>query len=109
MRDPRSLRLAITTVRILEALLVDTDKEFSGAEIWAETKVSPRYRYPILMRLEEIGWLSSRWEKLVSDKRSRPRRRYYKLTPEGHAKANAMVGKTSDTAGLLAWSPLSGS
>jgi PadR family transcriptional regulator, regulatory protein PadR len=40
--------------------------------------------YPILARLERIGWVESNWEdpeKHISE--GRPRRRYYQLTREG--------------------------
>jgi PadR family transcriptional regulator, regulatory protein PadR len=35
--------------------------------------------YPLLYRLEERGWISSRWV----EKAEQRRRRYYSLTPEG--------------------------
>jgi DNA-binding PadR family transcriptional regulator len=39
--------------------------------------------HPILARLEACGWLESRWENIDPAKDSRPRRRYYRLTPDG--------------------------
>ena len=42
--------------------------------------------YPILERLESIGWVTSSWE--ADDSRPGPRRRYYELT-EGGATAAA--------------------
>ncbi|MFD1722935.1 PadR family transcriptional regulator [Amnibacterium endophyticum] len=46
--------------------------------------------YPILARLEEGGWVASRWE----DSADRgPRRRFYELTPEGRASVVPLLMK----------------
>jgi DNA-binding PadR family transcriptional regulator len=40
--------------------------------------------YPALRRLEEIGYLISKWEKQsIAQKAQRPPRKYYELTREG--------------------------
>jgi DNA-binding PadR family transcriptional regulator len=40
--------------------------------------------YPALRRLEEAGFLSSKWEKpSISQAEPRPARKYYQLTPAG--------------------------
>ncbi|MFP5265346.1 MAG: PadR family transcriptional regulator [Blastocatellia bacterium] len=40
--------------------------------------------YPALRRLEEAGYLSSKWEKpSIAQAESRPPRKYYELTREG--------------------------
>lgn len=45
--------------------------------------------YPILERLESLGWVTSSWE--VDEERSGPRRRYYSLTEEGAGAASAAI------------------
>jgi PadR family transcriptional regulator PadR len=41
--------------------------------------------YPALRRLEEAGYLTSKWEHpSISQVESRPARKYYELTPAGH-------------------------
>ena len=41
--------------------------------------------YPALRRLEEAGYLTSKWEKpSISQAEPRPARKYYELTPDGH-------------------------
>jgi len=41
--------------------------------------------YPALRRLEEAGYLDSRWEKpSIAQAEPRPQRKYYELTREGH-------------------------
>ena len=62
--------------------------ELSGAEIGRFAKLASGTLYPILLRLEEAGWLASRWE--VEDPRElrRPRRRFYRVTGVGARKAS---------------------
>ena len=45
--------------------------------------------YPILDRLENAGWVISKWED--DDSRSGPRRRYYELTESGAAAARKAI------------------
>jgi len=41
--------------------------------------------YPALRRLQEAGFLVSRWEKQsIAETQQRPARKYYDLTTEGH-------------------------
>ena len=40
--------------------------------------------YPALRRLEEAGFVDSKWEKAhIAQKEQRPPRKYYELTPDG--------------------------
>jgi len=40
--------------------------------------------YPALRRLEETGFVDSKWEKpLIAQREQRPPRKYYVLTPDG--------------------------
>ena len=42
--------------------------------------------YPALRRLEELGYLDSKWEKhQIAQKEQRPPRKYYEITPDGEA------------------------
>jgi len=47
------------------------------------TGLSSGTLYPILMRLDEAGWLESRWEKVDPARVGRPRRRLYRITALG--------------------------
>ncbi|MEU6731294.1 helix-turn-helix transcriptional regulator [Nonomuraea wenchangensis] len=57
-----------------------------GLEICRATGLGSGTVYPILRRLERIGWVHTRWEDDVGDS-SGPRRRMYELTGEGRAAA----------------------
>jgi DNA-binding PadR family transcriptional regulator len=55
-------------------------QELSGAEISREARLASGTLYPMLMRLEQCGWLESRWETEDPQALRRPRRRYYRVT-----------------------------
>jgi PadR family transcriptional regulator PadR len=59
----------------------------SGAEIHLATKVGSGTLYPLLLRLEDAGWLSSEWEDVEPSQEGRPRRRYYLITGVGQQRA----------------------
>ncbi len=67
--------------KILDAFLVDTDCELSGAELLKRTRLSSGSLYPALLDLEEAGWVSSRWKEVLPQ--ALPRRRLYRLTRRG--------------------------
>jgi hypothetical protein len=46
--------------------------------------------YPLLVRLERVGWIRSRWEECNPSTEGRPRRRYYKLSGKGLEVARAL-------------------
>ena len=51
---------------MLTALLERPDDELAGADIRALTNVATGTLYPILLRLEDAGWLASQWEEVDS-------------------------------------------
>ena len=84
-------RLTVQTQLVLQALLRAGDQELYGLELAGETGLLPGTAYPILARLENEGWVSSRWEGIDPAAEKRPARRYYRLTAAGTAQAGAAV------------------
>lgn len=80
-------RITTQTLRVLAALMSPMQDEVSGAEIGRATKLASGTLYPILLRLEEAGWVKSRWEVGDPHKLGRPRRRLYKIGGVGMRKA----------------------
>jgi hypothetical protein len=79
-------RVTPATVDVLEVLVGEPEP------VWGLLVVSRTGRpagsvYPILERLESNEWVTSEWE--VDGHRSGPRRRLYRLTPEGLVAARA--------------------
>lgn len=105
------VKLSHTTMRVLKCFMEQPRAELSGADITKATKVFTGSLYPILLRLEAAGWLSSHWEDIDPKEAGRPRRRYYRLTMLGQRLANEafnelglVAGKSSLARGKLAWS-----
>src|SRR5690348_8111651 len=82
-------RMTMQTLLILQALLHDPARELYGLELAQETGLLPGTAYPILLRLETHGWITSRWEDIDPHAEKRPARRYYRLTASGAAQASA--------------------
>jgi DNA-binding PadR family transcriptional regulator len=83
-------RLTKPTIGVLEALLAATDDNPAwGLSICRDADLGPGTVYPILDRLTERGWITSRDED--GPHPGRPARRYYKLTNDGRALAQAAL------------------
>jgi PadR family transcriptional regulator PadR len=87
--------MTVQTQAVLHALLADPDTELYGLEIAERTSLLPGTTYPILLRLQEAGWVQDRWETIDPHGERRPRRRYYKLTKDGVEAARAALNKAS--------------
>ena len=84
-------RMTVQTQLILRALLHDPSRELYGLELSEETGLLPGTAYPILLRLENEGWVTSRWEDIDPHAEKRPARRYYRLTAGGATQASAAL------------------
>jgi PadR family transcriptional regulator PadR len=84
----RDVRMSLQTLRALEAFLENPADELSGADVAKRSKLASGTLYPILLRLESAGWFVSRWEAIDPVALARPRRRLYRLTPSGLARAS---------------------
>ena len=82
-------QLGYATVAVLRAV---RDGYGYGTDIMERTGLPSGTVYPTLSRMDERGYLRSRWEKReVADAERRPRRRYYRLTPSGRGALDAAV------------------
>ena len=96
--DPRMTQ---TTQAVLRALLERPSKELYGLEICAKAELPSGTIHPILARLEKAGWLESSWEEIDPHEQGRPRRRYYKLSPEGAELARIALARASENRAAL--------
>ncbi|MGV9374506.1 PadR family transcriptional regulator [Nonomuraea sp. NPDC003707] len=88
----RSLRMTMPTQAVLRALLRDPGHDRYGLEVCELAELPSGTVYPILARLEQIGWVESRWEDPETHvAEGRPRRRYYRITPGGAEQAREAV------------------
>lgn len=82
-------KLTLLSLKVLRHLLRCT--QASGSDMLRALDVASGSLYPVLHRLEQAGWLSSKWEDIDPVKVGRPRRCYYSLTSERRAKAKAAL------------------
>jgi PadR family transcriptional regulator, regulatory protein PadR len=98
-------KMTLQTQLVLRALLEHPTRELYGLEICAAAGLASGTIHPILARLEGLGWLGSRWEDINPATEGRPKRRYYRLSPDGaeharHALATARTPLSRFLSGL---------
>jgi len=81
-------------------LLADPSAERYGLELAQATGILGGTLYPLLARLEAIGWVESRWEQLDEHAEGRRRRRYYRLTAAGARCARRLPVDLNSSPGL---------
>ncbi|MEV4351605.1 helix-turn-helix transcriptional regulator [Actinoplanes sp. NPDC049596] len=86
-----SPRITASVLKVLAALLADPAADRYGLQLMADTGLPSGTLYPILVRLERAGWVTSEWEKIDPVAEGRPSRRYYRLTADGATAAQREV------------------
>jgi PadR family transcriptional regulator PadR len=84
-------RMTLQTVLVLQVLLHDPAQELYGLEIAELTDLAPGTVYPILLRLQSIGWVQDRLEEIDPHVEKRPPRRYYQITLDGATQASEAI------------------
>jgi len=96
-----TIRLSQQGLRVLRAFLDastdDVRAELAGADLMDAAHISSGTLYPILLRFEQAGLLKSRWEHERPEVLGRPRRRFYRMTPEGARVARRALNELSAT------------
>jgi len=80
--------MSLQTLQVLETFLENPAAQLCGADVQKRCRLASGTLYPILLRLESAGWFVSRWEAIDPASAGRPRRRLYRLTPGGLARAS---------------------
>lgn len=87
-----ALRMTLQTQLVLRTLLDEPSKERYGLELCELVGLPSGTIYPILARLERVGWVDSAWEDPAAHEAAgRPRRRFYRLNPDGAEQARAAL------------------
>jgi len=100
MAPSRKRAPSLHSVLVLQALATGIRY---GFEVMAATDLPSGTVYPILRRFEGAGFVTSDWEepdRAAED--SRPARRYYRLTPTGHAELSESLARLREQQHLLA-------
>lgn len=99
----KKINLTHQTRDVLAAFLAAPAERQSGAEIAKATGLASGSLYPILIRLEEAGWLTSAWEAEEPSDLGRPRRRLYQITAEGMRNSQRIAFELAPNLGGLSW------
>jgi len=87
-------RMTLQTQLVLRAMLAEPAAERYGLQLCAQTGLPSGTIYPIVARLEQLGWVESSWEDPGEHvAQGRPRRRYYRLTEEGAEQARDALAR----------------
>ena len=84
-------RLTGPVLKVLGGFLDEPSEAVAGSDIRKLTGLSTGTLYPLLIRLERIGWLESYWENANPSEIGRPRKRFYLITPEGAVRAKEAI------------------
>jgi PadR family transcriptional regulator PadR len=99
------IKLSLATLEVLAEILRKPSDRHFGRDLMHRTGLKSGVVYPILARLEDIGWLASTPEDPPGD--GRPPRRYYRLTGLGETEGRAAVEQVQRALQLPdgRWSP----
>lgn len=88
-------------LKVMRVFLRDRLGSHYGLQISRQSAMAPGSVYPILARLEKLGWISSQWEEIDESREGRPRRRYYKLEALGEREALSRLQKEAENLGIF--------
>ncbi|WP_370381096.1 PadR family transcriptional regulator [Catenulispora sp. GAS73] len=96
----QELRLTRTSRAVLQTLVEGFEDDLWGLRICHLTKLPSGTVYPLLARLEDLGWVTTHWEndELSAPRTTGPRRRFYRLTPDGLVAARASLAEQTTAA-----------
>lgn len=83
MEMGRRIRISPQTLLLLESLLAKPAHWQHGYSLSQQTELASGTLYPILMRLEKLRWLETKWED--PNDLGRPPRHLYRLTSDARA------------------------
>jgi DNA-binding PadR family transcriptional regulator len=101
-------RMTQATLAVLRALTDNPAQEMYGLQICAAAGLPTGTIHPILARLQAAGWLESFWEDIDPKAQGRPRRRYYRLSQAGSARARHALTRDSEARAVLRARPAGG-
>ncbi|MER6505935.1 PadR family transcriptional regulator [Nonomuraea sp. NPDC001636] len=90
------IKITPTVAAVLKVFLEDPEQPRYGFELMQRTKQPSGTTYPIMARLERAGWIMSEQEDIDPATAGRPRRRTYRLTPDGMSLAATNLAELSE-------------
>ena len=91
MSNPFRITAAVS--KVLAAFLEDPEEVRYGLDLMRASGHPSGTLYPILLRLQNAGWVEAYWEDIDPVAAGRPARRYYRLSDEGLASARQELAR----------------
>src|SRR3954468_23011565 len=85
------VRTTVAVAKVLAAFLEDPEADRYGLELMRTSGHPSGTLYPILLRLQNAGWVVAHWEEIDPGRAGRPARRYYRLTADGRVWAHTEI------------------
>jgi len=87
------VRVTVPVLQVIDLLLAESGRDdWFALEICRQTGLGSGTVAQILFRLQDWGWVGSRWEDATeAHRQGRPRRRFYHLTGQGAAAARQVL------------------
>ncbi|WP_433622747.1 PadR family transcriptional regulator [Nocardia sp. CA-120079] len=102
---PDEIRITTTVATVLREFLECPNEPHYGFEMMRTCEISSGSLYPILARLEKVGWIESKLEDIDPKVEGRRARRYYTMTAEGEFAATQALNRLSARLRLPSWAP----
>jgi PadR family transcriptional regulator, regulatory protein PadR len=83
------VRLSPQTISVLQALYATSTAWHYGYDLSRVTSLKSGTLYPMLARMQDSGWLETKWEQ--SSEPGRPPRHLYRLTATGRTEAQKVL------------------
>jgi PadR family transcriptional regulator len=87
------MRLTVPMVKVVSAMLAAPEDDHYGLQLMKTTGLLSGTLYPLLQRLEQVGWVEAEWEDIDPVKEARPARRYYRFTANGTQQARTALAE----------------
>jgi PadR family transcriptional regulator, regulatory protein PadR len=86
-------RVTVPVLQVIDLLLAEPGRDdWYALDICRQTGLGSGTVAQILFRLQDWGWVSSRWEDATeAHRKGRPRRRFYQVTGEGATAAREVL------------------
>ena len=87
-------RITVPFIKVISMFLENSDKQFTGSDVFRATNLQSGTVYPLLAEMVEKGWLNAEWENVkANDIKSPPPRRLYRITNCGFQDAIKLLSE----------------
>lgn len=77
----------------LDAMAENSEADLYGRDIMKRARIFSGTLYPLLIKFEQQGLLTSAWEQIDPSVEGRPARRLYRMTPLGEQVTRAVLAE----------------